>query len=59
MKKYYLKPNMEIVEVKASQYLLSASVSLNVFDSNVVISGKDAFASGLDMSNFDLDGFSF
>ena len=46
MKKYYLKPNMEIVELKASQYLLTSSL---VIDSEMVIPGGEALAPGLDL----------
>ena len=54
MKKYYLKPNMEIVELKASQYLLTGSLDI---DSKMEIPGGEALAPGLDLS--DLDGSDF
>ena len=50
MKKYYLKPNMEIVELKASQYLLTGSLDI---DSGMVIPGGAALAPGLDLSDLD------
>ena len=59
MKKYYLKPNMEIVELKASQYLLAGSLDI---DSEMVIPGDEALAPGLDLPGLDdsdLFGFPF
>ena len=54
MKKYYLKPNMEIVELKACQYLLTGSLDI---DSEMEIPGGAALAPGLDL--LDLDGSDF
>ena len=59
MKKYYLKPNMEIVELKASQCLLTGSLDI---DGETVIPGGEALAPGLDLPNLDgsdLIGFPF
>ena len=61
MKKYYLKPNMEIVELKASQYLLAGSGSLDI-NSGMEIPGDEALAPGLDLPGLDdsdLFGFPF
>ena len=54
MKKYYLKPNMEIVELKASQYLLTGSLCI---DSDVEIPGGEALAPGLDLPGLDDSDF--
>ena len=54
MKKYYLKPNMEIVELKASQYLLTGSLDI---DSEMEIPGGEALAPGLDLSDLDDSDF--
>ena len=57
MKKYYLKPNMEIVKLKASQYLLTGSLDI---DSEMEIPGGAALAPGLDLSDLggsDFNGF--
>ena len=54
MKKNYMKPNMEIVELEASQYLLAGS--LNIYD-DLVIPGDEALAPGLDLSDLDDSDF--
>ena len=54
MKKNYMKPNMEIVEQEASQYLLAGS--LNIYD-DLVIPGDEALAPGLDLSDLDDSDF--
>lgn len=54
MKKYYLKPNMEIVELKGSQYLLAGSLDI---DKEVVIPGDKALAPCLDLSDLDDSDF--
>ena len=54
MKKYYLKPNMEIVELKGSQYLLAGSLDI---DKDVVFPGDKALAPSLDLSDLDDSDF--
>ena len=54
MKKNYMKPNMEIVELKGSQYLLTGSLDI---DKEVIIPGDKALAPGLDLSDLDDSDF--
>ena len=54
MKKYYLEPNVEIVELEASQYLLTGSLDI---DSEMEIPGGAALAPDLDLSDLDNSDF--
>ena len=51
MKKNYMKPNMEIVELKGSQYLLAGSLDI---DQEMVIPGNKVLAPGI-KSTYDDD----
>lgn len=54
MKKNYMKPNMEIVELKGSQYLLAGSLDI---DKEVEFPGGAALAPALDLSDLDDSDF--